>query len=181
MKTVRDVVSAVVGFNQERGDLITVESLPFAETVNQSVPEPLAPGQQSGDAPVKWNDWKHQPLFIPVAGAVGLIVLAGVVIVVMRGRGGKLSSSDIEVVRQLPGRSANAALDEADMTSQVEAQLAQRQLEKQRSDMAALASIKMPIVNTKKAEVLAKQLRDGAQKDPAPAGQILQTWIHERS
>ena len=38
MKTVRDVVSAVVGFNQERGDQITVESLPFEDTVNQVRP-----------------------------------------------------------------------------------------------------------------------------------------------
>jgi flagellar biosynthesis/type III secretory pathway M-ring protein FliF/YscJ len=59
--------------------------------------------------------------------------------------------------------------------------MAQIEAEQQRADLAALATIKMPIVKTKKTEVLAKQLREGAQKDPAPAAQVLQAWIHERS
>jgi len=85
------------------------------------------------------------------------------------------------MVKQLPGGSANGALASPSVADQIEAQLAQRELEQQNSDMVALASIQMPIVKTKKAEVLAKQLREGAQKDPAPAGQILQSWIHERN
>jgi flagellar biosynthesis/type III secretory pathway M-ring protein FliF/YscJ len=93
----------------------------------------------------------------------------------------KSFAGDAEMVKQLPGGSANRALDSQNVTDHIEAQLAQRELEQRDSDIAALASIKMPIVKTKKAEVLAKQLRDGAQKDPAPAGQILQTWIHERN
>lgn len=180
MKTVRDVVSAVVGFNQERGDLITVESLPFAETVNQSAPEPSETGQQKSGQPVKWDDWKHQPLLLPIAGAVGLVLLLAIVFIVMRKRK-KSFAGDAEMVRQLPDGSANGALVAPNAADQFEAQLAQRQLEQQNSDAIALASIKIPIVKTKKAEVLAKQLRDSAQKDPAPAGQILQTWIHERS
>ena len=180
MKTVRDVVSAVVGFNQERGDLITVESLPFAETVNQSAPEAPETGPQKSGPPVKWNDWKQQPLLIPIAGAAGVVLLLVIGFMVMRSRK-KSFAGDAEMVRQLPGASANGALTSPNMADQIEAQLAQRQLEQQNSDMIALASIKMPVVKTKKAEVLAKQLREGAQKDPAPAGQILQTWIHERN
>jgi flagellar M-ring protein FliF len=171
MKTVRDVVSAVVGFSQERGDQITV---------NQSAPEPSETGPQKGGQPVKWDDWKHQPLLIPIAGAAGLVLLLLIVFMVMRSRK-KPFAGEAEMVRQLPGSSANGALAPENVADQIEAQLAQRQIEQQNSDMIALASIKMPIVKTKKAEVLAKQLRDGAQKDPAPAGQILQSWIHERN
>jgi len=180
MKTVRDVVSAVVGFNQERGDVITVESLPFAETVNQSAPEPLETAPQKSAPPVKWDDWKHQPLLIPIAGAVGVVLLLLIGFMVMRSRK-KSFAGGAQMVKQLPGGSANGALASPSVADQIEAQLAQRELEQQNSDMVALASIQMPIVKTKKAEVLAKQLREGAQKDPAPAGQILQSWIHERN
>jgi flagellar M-ring protein FliF len=180
MKTVRDVVSAVVGFNQERGDLITVESLPFAETVNQSAPEPPETGPQKSGQPVKWGDWKHQPLLIPIAVGGAVVLCLVIVLIVMRRRK-KSPERDMEMVKQLPGASSERAQGTPDVTEQIEAQLAQREEEQRKSDMVALASIKMPIVKTKKAEVLAKQLRDSAQKDPAPAGQILQSWIHERS
>jgi len=66
------------------------------------------------------------------------------------------------------------------MTEQIETQMAEREAEQQRADLAALASIKMPVVRTKKTEVLAKQLRESTKKDAAPAGQVLQTWIHDR-
>lgn len=180
MKTVRDVVSAVVGFNQERGDLITVESLPFAETVNQSAPEPPETGPQKSGQPVKWGDWKHQPLLIPIAVGGAVVLCLVIVLMVMRRRK-KSPERDMEMVKQLSGASPDRAQGPQDVTEQIEAQLAQREEEQRKSDMVALASIKMPIVKTKKAEVLAKQLRDSAQKDPTPAGQILQSWIHERS
>src|SRR5450432_247422 len=179
MKTVKDVVSAVVGFNQERGDQITVESLPFEETVNQPAPEAPTTAPRS-EAPVKGNDWKHQPLLIPISVAVGLIVLAGIAFMVMRGKKKHRASGDVELLKALPARQANAALDSANMTEQIETQMAEREAEQQRADLAALASIKMPVVRTKKTEVLAKQLRESTKKDAAPAGQVLQTWIHDR-
>lgn len=179
MKTVKDLVSTVVGFNQERGDQITVESLPFEETVNGPAPEPAAAPQHS-DAPVKWNDWKKQPLLIPIAVGAGLVILAGVAFVVMRGKK-KPAAEETEMAKQLPAGSANAELEAANMAHQIEAQMAERDAEQQRADLAALASIKMPIVRTKKTEVLAKQLREGASKDAVPAGQVLQTWIRERN
>jgi flagellar M-ring protein FliF len=181
MKTVKDVVSAVVGFNQERGDQITVESLPFEDTANQPAPESPVTVPQRVDPPVKWNDWKRQPLLIPISAAVGLIVLAGIAFMVMRGKK-KRKPAEVDLVRELPAGSAkHSALEGANMTEQIEAQMAERDAEQQRADLAALASIKMPIVRTKKTEVLAKQLREGAQKDAAPAGQVLQAWIHDRN
>jgi flagellar M-ring protein FliF len=181
MKTVKDVVSAVVGFNQERGDQITVESLPFEDTANQAAPEPPVTTPQRSELPAKWNDWKRQPLLIPISVAVGLIVLAGIALVVMRGRKKTASAVEMEMPRQLPASPANPALEAANMTEQIEAQMAERQVEQQRADVAALASIRMPAVSSKKVEVLSKQLREGAKRDPVPAGRVLQTWIHNRS
>ena len=58
------------------------------------------------------------------------------------------------------------------MTEQIEAQMSEYEVEQQRADLATLASIRMPAVSSKKAEVLAKQLREGAKRDPVPAGQV---------
>ncbi|MEO8591995.1 MAG: flagellar basal-body MS-ring/collar protein FliF [Candidatus Solibacter sp.] len=181
MKTVKDVVSAVVGFNQERGDQITVESLPFEDTVNQQAPEVPGTAPKGTEAPVKWNDWKHQPLLIPVSVAVGLMVLGGIAFMVMRKKKVPAGAApDVEMQRTLPARSANPSLDAANMAEQIETQMAEREAEQQRSDLAALASIKMPLVRTKKTEVLAKQLREGSKKDASPAGLVLQAWISDK-
>lgn len=100
---------------------------------------------------------------------------------VLRGRKKKSSAAAVEMVKSLSQKSATPAIEAANMTEQIEAKMAEREDEQERADLAALASIKLPIVKTKKTEVLAKQLREGAKKDAAPAGQVLQTWIHERS
>jgi flagellar M-ring protein FliF len=182
LKTVRGVVAAVVGFDEKRGDQIAVESQPFEETVNQPPPEPPTVTPPHSSPPIHWNDWKRQPLLIPISAAAGLIALAGIAFFFMRGRKKKKQRvAATEIATELPGNSPNLVLETANMTEQIEAQLAEREAEQQRSDLAALASIKMPIVRTKKTEVLAKQLREGAAKDPAPAGQVLQAWIQQRN
>ncbi|MBI4907221.1 MAG: flagellar M-ring protein FliF [Acidobacteria bacterium] len=40
LQKVRDLVSAAVGFNEERGDQITIQSLPFERTLRMSAPPP---------------------------------------------------------------------------------------------------------------------------------------------
>jgi len=80
----------------------------------------------------------------------------------------------------LPG-SAEAHADEAaDAQAQIEAQMADREEEQRKADLAALASIKVPPVKTKKAEVLAKQIRETTKKDSASSANVLQAWIHDR-
>ncbi len=181
LKSVHDVVSAVVGLNEERGDQLTVESLPFEETVHLSAPDGPATSPQSGSPQINWNTWKRQPPWAPISIAAGLIVLAGAALLVLRTRKKGSTAELTETAKQLPAGTAGPALDAASASELIEAQMAQIEAEQQRADLAALATIKMPIVKTKKTEVLAKQLREGAQKDPAPAAQVLQAWIHERS
>jgi flagellar M-ring protein FliF len=180
IKTVRDVVSAVVGLNQDRGDQITVESLPFEDTVNQAPPDPTAAAPQRPKPPIKSTGWKDHIHLIPISVALGLIVLTCAVLVAMR-RKKHSSAAGAEVAKALTASPTRPAIEAANMTEQIEAQMAERAVEQNMADLAALASIKMPLVRTKKTEVLAKQLREGTKKDPAPAGQVLQTWIHERS
>jgi flagellar biosynthesis/type III secretory pathway M-ring protein FliF/YscJ len=61
----------------------------------------------------------------------------------------------------------------------LESQLAERDALQQKSDAQMLNSLKLAPVITKKAEVLAKHLRERIAKEPDIASQILRTWIRE--
>ena len=180
LKSIQDVVTAAVGFSPSRGDQITVESLPFEETLNRLPPEAeTVPGPRP--APALMFDWRKQmPLVIgAAAGVVIAIVIA--VVAFKRGRKRAAKSAGAEIARTLPaGKPASAALEGNSLENQLEAKMAERAAEQERADLAALAAIKVPPVKTKKAEVLAKQLKENAKKDPTSSAHILQAWIHDR-
>jgi flagellar biosynthesis/type III secretory pathway M-ring protein FliF/YscJ len=74
---------------------------------------------------------------------------------------------------------ARAALAAAQAQEGLEAQLAERDALQQKSDAQVLTNLKLAPVITKKAEVLAKHLREKISKEPEVSGQILRTWIRE--
>ena len=172
LKSVREVTAAVVGFVQDR-DLITVESLPFENTLNQAPPEapPAAPVQSP-------SPWKNPSMLRLVIGAAVLVVLlVGAALFLILRQRRKAAHAEIDMTKSLPGSPAESAALEA---ANLETRLLEREAEQERADMEALASIKLPPVKTKKAEILAKQLKENAQKDPFTSANILQAWIHER-
>jgi flagellar M-ring protein FliF len=177
MKSVHDVVAAVVGFQQTRGDEITVETLPFETTMN---PPPVA--DMPDAPPVNRNDWRNQPLLIPIAIGAGVVLLlaVGMLLLSRRKKRADGSGGGVEIPQSLPGKPGVAAIQGSSAAEQLEAQLAERAAEQEQADLAALASIKVPPVTTKKTEVLAKQLRENVKKDPSSSAQILQSWIHDR-
>jgi flagellar M-ring protein FliF len=179
LKTVHDLVAAAVGFVQERGDQITVETLPFEETLKQKPEEPTAPAAPPRGNASPWLDWKR---FSPVLiGAAALLIVLLIIGLVLLTRKPKVPPRPPEAAPNLPAGAAPAnALESANLAQQIEAQMAERAAAQEQADMLALASIKVPPVKTRKAEVLAKQLRENAKKDASGSAQILQTWIHER-
>lgn len=178
VKSVKDVVTAAIGFKEDRGDLITVETLPFEETLNQPAPGTVP---ATAPAPVQQDSWKKLPMPVLIgAGAAVLLILGGVVFFVMKSGGKKGRVEVAEQPAALAGSPESKAIEAADMESQLQAQLAEREEEQRRADMAALASIKVPPVKTKKGEVLAKQIRENTKKDSSMAANVLQAWIHER-
>lgn len=179
LKTVHDVVAAAVGFVQERGDQITVETLPFEETLKQKPEEVTAPAAPPRTSMPSWGDWKkYLPYLIGAAGLIILLLILAAVLLFRRKR--QDSPPPPETTQNLPAGAAAATLESSNLAHQIEAQLAEREAAQEQADMLALASIKVPPVKTRKAEVLAKQLRENAKKDAASSAQILQTWIHER-
>ena len=81
-----------------------------------------------------------------------------------------------------PGAGASGALvaqTGANLDSQIESQLAERDALQKKMDDQALASLKLTPVITKKAEVFAKHLREKIASEPDAAAKVLRTWIRE--
>ncbi len=62
LKSIRDVVAAVVGFQEDRGDLLTVEALPFAASLDAGEPVPVTTQKPRVALPGFIPDWLRIPL-----------------------------------------------------------------------------------------------------------------------
>lgn len=182
MKIIHDVVAGATGFNQERGDQLVIETLPFESTLQ--IEPPVAPG--SAPAPARPTGVAGLPiqldrktLLIGGGAAAGVIVVAFLLAMLLRKRkktGPATSAAELAAGESPAARAAMAA---SHAQQDLETQLAERDALQQRSDAQVLTSLKLAPVITKKAEVLAKHLREKITKDPEVAGQILRTWIRE--
>lgn len=175
LQSVKDVVTAAIGFVPDR-DQITVETLPFEETLNEGPPQT---GSPVAHPPA--NFLLGQPMMNVIGYAIlAVLVLIGGVAFMLRSALVKKSATAVsEGQTALPG-AGDVPMVESDPEAALEAQIAQREEEQRLADMETLASIKAPPVKTKKAEILAKQIREITKKDVAPSVQILQDWIRDR-
>jgi flagellar M-ring protein FliF len=175
LKSVRDVVATVVGFSQERGDQITVETQPFEATLNEPPPaEPAKPAAPAKPTPPK-TGWVWNGMSLAVSVAAALLLAAAVQFFSKRK---KKKVGAVETSKALPAAPGGEA-GVQDAVEEFEARVAAKALEQERAEMAALASIKLPAATSKKADVLVKQIREGAKKDVTASVRVMQTWIHE--
>ena len=77
LKGIHDMVAGITGFAEQRGDQITVETLPFETTV--TMPPPSAPVPFSKTVPVPFNF--KQPVVIGGAAGAALLIAALVFVV----------------------------------------------------------------------------------------------------
>ena len=192
LKVIRDLLAGVIGLNTERGDQLTVETLPFETTLLTEPPaQPAAPAAPSPAprAPVWWPQWipvKMDPKTLMIAGGA---VLAAIVLMVAFAvlRRKKRSKAQASVPAELPpgqagaqtALTASAAAAQAAVESDLESQLAERDALQQRADAQALHAIKLAPVITKTAEVLARHLREKIKNDPVISANILRSWIRD--
>jgi flagellar M-ring protein FliF len=186
LKVIRDLVAGITGFSQERGDQIVIETLPFETTLQLEPPTsaapqtvPARPGFPLIGIPLPLN----QKTLLVVGGTLaGLIVFGGALLVLRRMRRKKAS---VEIAAQPalpagPGQPPSSNLPAgSQVESQIESQLAERDALQAKMDAQALNSLKLAPVITKKAEVLAKHLREKIAAEPEVSVQILRTWIRE--
>lgn len=186
LKVVRDVLAGVIGFQEQRGDQILVESLPFEATLHATPPTPGAfGGSNSAPAgPFLLPAWAEPLLKIaPLAVWLGAVAAVAIVILVavfwvfrrLRRKGGD--------PQHAPRATSQAAITTGDTNSELEAkamaQLAANEESRIRAEQELLASLKLP-PNTKKTEVLRKQIGESAKRDPLATAQLIRSWLSEQ-
>lgn len=193
IKAVHDLVAAATGFSQDRGDLITVESLPFEATLDQAPPDIAGPATSGKSGPFDLKQLlkdKKMLLIGAGAGALLLLMLTGaVVFLAMRRKKGStsLATKDkdkdrvtrADLMKAVEDAKHKAAIDAAHAAEEVEAALAEKMAEQHKQDMAAIAALKLPTISTKKSELLTKEIREGTKKDPTVSAHVLQAWLHD--
>ncbi len=196
LKVVRDVLAGVVGFQQERGDLILVETLPFEATLAAPPPDDPkkatpTPAPASGLQLPAWLTPLLGKAPAPVwigAGACLLIVvllIAFLLVRKLRKRGGKVQGQAVNTAAGLPdgahgaSRQINQVEHKSGSDDMAQALMASNQAERARIEQETLASLKLPS-QTKRAEVLRKVIAEQAEKDPVATAQLVRTWITEQ-
>ena len=176
LKAIRDLVAGVTGFTPDRGDQLTVETLPFDLTLHPEAetafPGPAAPGSVAQPLP-RWLEPLRDPKVGGAALGGAVLAIAGLLVwLALRGRKHRAQPS------------TTAALPEADtgpsLEQQMQAQLAEQAAIEHRLEQEALSSIKLPKVTTKKTEVLVKQVKEAAKKDASVGTHVLRAWIGEQ-
>jgi flagellar M-ring protein FliF len=174
LKGVHDIIAGITGFTEQRGDQITVETLPFESTVEAEPPMPPS----AAPKPVTNKFDIRQPVVIG-AFAVIVLLLAALAFALLRKRPAAAvvdmaapaiaQDPKSKIAAQLAATNQLAETKMAQLMAENEARQAQLETE-------ALGRIKLP-ENSRKTEVLAKNIRDSVTKDSGNVTNVLRTWI----
>jgi len=176
IKSIHDIVAAAIGFTPDRGDRLVVESLPFESTLNSE--PPLAPAVNPTSRPSA-NPWD----WLPVDKTILAIGAGAAVVVVLLLAGIRLFRGKRRVTEAIAGELPEGATapGAGDLGQRIEAQLAERALQKQKQETDVLNSLKLHPVTTKKAEVLSKHISEQAKKESIAMAQVVRTWMTDKN
>jgi flagellar M-ring protein FliF len=180
LKVIKDLVTASIGIDATRGDILVVEAFPFestlaAQPLNTDPPASGAPAAPPGTFPLP--PWLQKLIgdFNPmvVAGAAGgvlLAILGGAFFMWRRSRKKKASAT------MAGGKQLNSPL--ADAEKELEARIAEQAAAQQLQEAEALLSLKLPVVSTKKTDVLTKHIAAEVKKDPVAMANVVRNWLN---
>ena len=159
LKTIHSVVATLVGLNTQRGDELTVETLPFDMTVNAE-PPPAGGAPAQKISPPNGLDalLKNKPVLY--AGIAGVVLMIGVVIfAVSRGR---KSRAEVEMGEALPPAVSMSATP----------------LPPPNVGMSATPS-NLPALMPSRTEALLAQLQENGRNNPEQWANVLRGWLAE--
>jgi flagellar M-ring protein FliF len=161
LKTIKDLVAGVTGFNAERGDQLIVETLPFEASLNAEPPraKPAAQPKPTGKDPA-WLQFvtKYRELWVPLSLALGLLLV--LVRVLFRAT---TRRKPVEEEIQIADALQAAAMDA---------------LPQPASEFSPAGHLGAP--NDERLQ-LAERVRQLARRDPAAAKNVLRMWLQERN
>jgi flagellar M-ring protein FliF len=162
LKAIQTLVGTLVGLDTTRGDQLTVEALPFDNSMNFEPGSLGAPGaQKKTDEVFSIETLKKKPavLWGSVGGAV--LVIGLVVFAVTRGR---KAGASVETRGALPVVDTYAALPPGTPTGAT----------------AALAEpSRLPALMPSRTEVLLTQLQENSRNNPEAWANVLRGWLSE--
>jgi flagellar M-ring protein FliF len=175
LKVIKDLVTAAVGIDMVRGDILVVEAFPFESTLTAQPlttnPPPVAPPG------IVLPEWLQKLVggvnpMVLAGAAVGLLVaiLGGVFFLWKRGRK-KKGSATVGGERQL-----NSAVGDAER--EMEGRLAEQVAAAQRQEAEAILSLKIPTISTKKTDILTKHIASEVKKDPVAMAHVVRNWLN---
>jgi len=155
LKTIQTVVATLIGLNTQRGDLLTVETLPFDTTLNLEPPSAAAPPPKKTEPASPLDALKNKPV---LWGAVGGGVLITIVLLFGLSRARKKRMTvDIDDTLQIPAASVPTPASIPMMSH----------------------SPGMPALPPSRTEVLLNQLQEAGKNNPELWVGILRGWLAE--
>jgi flagellar M-ring protein FliF len=162
MKTIQSLVSALVGLNAERGDQLTVEALPFDNTLNMELPPAQAPDSGKPQNLNVIETLKQKPMLLYGSAGGAVLVIGLVVFAISRG---KKKQSFQEMPEVLPPATSMASLP-AGAAAQPGA-------------IAAGETPRLPALMPSRTEVLLNQLQESGRNNPEAWAGVLRGWLSE--
>ncbi|HEY3824613.1 MAG TPA: flagellar M-ring protein FliF C-terminal domain-containing protein, partial [Bryobacteraceae bacterium] len=174
LKGVHDIIAGITGFTEQRGDQITVETLPFETTLEvEPPPAPPAPIKQ---VPVAFN--LKQPTVIGGLAVFVLLAAAAVFIVLRRRRAARATDMSAAAIGAGMPSAAGPVDPKTAVERQLEQQISENDARQSQLESEVLSRIKLP-ASTRKTEVLVRHIRDSVHKDSVNATNVLRSWISE--
>ncbi|MFN0101619.1 MAG: flagellar basal-body MS-ring/collar protein FliF [Bryobacteraceae bacterium] len=204
LRAIKDIVSAAIGFQQERGDQIIVESLPFESTRN--LPPVAGPATTATrprlQLPAAIPDW----LRIPMEGhlnwlierswlpAVVIVLVLGILFGLYRmalgfsgmirrkfGKQKKGQHVDVTLDPAVEGGAQNAQLAAGDppiekVAKSMDEQLRDRDEMQNKLTQDALLQLEIPKATVRRGEVLTRHVVDLVAKDSEAVANLIRTW-----
>lgn len=165
LETIRELVTAASGAMAERGDTVTVASLPFH--ILEPPLEPPPPPPDPADE-ILSLEWAHKYRLHILAGLVVIVLLFGAYQLYRRRR--RMAKVRAERDAALAAERERKELEEAQ-----EIELQKRAEEEER----LLKGLKLAPVQTSKTQILKKHLEEVAENDAESFARLLKAWIHE--
>lgn len=169
LKSVRDLVAGIIGFDEERGDQLIIESLAFESTENEEPPaaKPQTPSTPQA-VPLNWQTLIKDPKVLGGAACL-LLLIAGLVFAVIRVT--RKRRPALVMPPQLAGESSEPKSIGA---SSEQAKQAYAQQE-----VTGGATLSLPSASASRLETRLGPLREEVRKEPEAYAAVVRAWLSE--
>ncbi len=173
LKAIHDIVAGITGFDESRGDQITVETLPFENTLSAEPPPSAEPPAAQPKTEFR------QPVVLGSAVVLLLLVLViGFFLLRRTQRPASVAQDTAPAALPVAEDTGKPLAPPETPDERLERNMVENQAEQAQLEAQALSHIKLP-ANTRKTEVLVKHIRESVQRDPGAAANVLRTWVAE--